>query len=264
MITYEEFPDITARREDRVLILSLDRPDSLNAITAGLHAQLADVFRHVAADADVDVLVLTGAGRAFSAGGDLDWIQSQPREEYDQGFREARRIILDLLELPQPIVAAVNGHAIGLGATIALFCDFVYASERALIGDPHIVLGLVPGDGASIVWPLVGGLIRAKHHLLTGEPIAAPAAARAGMVTDALPPDEVLPTALVTAHRLASLPQIALRGTKSALNAALRHRVTAEIETSLAIERLSRESDEHRQALDAYVANLRAGSAASA
>jgi enoyl-CoA hydratase len=259
MITYEEFPDLTARREDRVLILGFDRPDALNAITAGLHAQLADVFRRVATDHDADVVVLTGAGRAFSAGGDLDWIQSQPHEEYDQGFREARRIILDLLELPQPIIAAVNGHAIGLGATVSLFCDFVYASDTALIGDPHIILGLVPGDGASIVWPLVGGIIRAKRHLLTGEPLTAAAAAEAGMITAALPADEVMPTALATAHRLASLPQIALRGTKAALNAQLRQQATGLIETSLAIERLSRESDEHRRALDAYVENLRAG-----
>jgi enoyl-CoA hydratase len=263
MMSYTDFPDIATRRDDRVLILSLDRPDSLNAITAGLHAQLADLFRQVATDDDADVVVLTGSGRAFSAGGDLDWIQKQPREEYDQGFREARRIIVDLLELPQPIIAAVNGHAIGLGATIALFCDFVYAAERALIGDPHVVLGLVPGDGASIVWPIVGGIMRAKRHLLTGEPIAATAAAHAGMITDALPPEEVLPTALVTAQRLASLPQIALRGTKSALNALLRQHVTGQIETSLAIERLSRESDEHHAALDAYVANLRSGSTAS-
>jgi enoyl-CoA hydratase len=262
MMTYEDFPDIAARREDRVLILSFDRPDSLNAITAGLHAQLADVFRQVATDDEADVVVLTGSGRAFSAGGDLDWIQTQPHAEYDHGFREARRIILDLLELPQPIIAAVNGHAIGLGATVALFCDFVYAAEKALIGDPHIVLGLVPGDGASIVWPMVGGIIRAKRHLLTGDPIAATAAAQAGMITDALPHDEVLPTALETAHRLASLPQIALRGTKSALNALLRPHVTGQIETSLAVERLSRESDEHHAALDAYVANLRAGSTA--
>jgi enoyl-CoA hydratase len=258
MITYEQFPDLTARREDRVLILAFDRPDALNAITAGLHAQLAEVFRQVATDEDADVVVLTGAGRAFSAGGDLDWIQSQPREEYDQGFREARRIILDLLELPQPIIAAVNGHAIGLGATVTLFCDFVYASDKALIGDPHIVLGLVPGDGASIVWPLVGGIIRAKRHLLTGEPLAAAAAAEAGMITAAMPADEVLPAALATARQLAALPQIALRGTKAALNAQLRQQATALIETSLAIERLSRESDEHRRALDAYVENIRA------
>jgi enoyl-CoA hydratase len=262
MIKYDEFPDITVRREDRVLILLLDRPEALNSMTRSLHAQLAAVFRAVATDTATDVVVLTGAGRAFSAGGDLNWIQTQPREEYEEGFREARRIVLDLLELPQPIIAAVNGHAIGLGATIALFCDFVFASETALIGDPHIVLGLVPGDGASIVWPLVGGLIRAKQHLLTGDPITAAAAAQAGMITEALGVDEVLPTALATARRLASLPQIAIRGTKAALHAPLRQHVTAQLETSLAIERLSRESDEHRRALDAYVANVRAGSAA--
>jgi enoyl-CoA hydratase len=257
MSDYTTYPDISARRDDRILTLTFDRPESLNAITEGLHRQLSDVFREVAADEETDVVILTGAGRGFSAGGDLDWIREQPRQEYDQGFREARRIILDLLEVPQPVIAAVNGHAIGLGATLALFCDFVYAAETALIGDPHIVLGLVPGDGASIAWPVTAGLMRAKQHLLTGDPIDAASAAACGMITEALPADDVVAAAIATAQRLASLPQIALRGTKLALNTPLRHSVAGWLDTSLAIERLTRESDEHRDALDAYVQRVR-------
>jgi enoyl-CoA hydratase len=259
MTSYEAFSDITAERHDRVLVLTLDRPGALNAMTEDLHAQLADVFRAVASDEEADVVVFTGAGRAFSAGGDLDWIKGQPESEYERSFREARQIIMDLLDVPQPVIAAVNGHAIGLGATLALFCDMAFVAEEALIGDPHVVLGLVPGDGASIVWPMVAGPMRAKRHLLTGDPISGADAATVGMVTEALPADEVLPAAMAMAERLAALPQTALRGTKIAVNAQLRQSLMGLLDVSLNVERLSRRSPDHREALNAYVERLRQG-----
>jgi enoyl-CoA hydratase len=259
MTSYEAFSDITAERHDRVLVLTLDRPGALNAMTEDLHAQLADVFRAVASDEEADVVVFTGAGRAFSAGGDLDWIKGQPESEYERSFREARQIIMDLLDVPQPVIAAVNGHAVGLGATLALFCDMAFVAEEALIGDPHVVLGLVPGDGASIVWPMVAGPMRAKRHLLTGDPISGADAATVGMVTEALPADEVLPAAMAMAERLAALPQTALRGTKIAVNAQLRQSLMGLLDVSLNVERLSRRSPDHREALNAYVERLRQG-----
>lgn len=257
MSSYEAFPDIAVERHGRIVVLKLNRPESLNAMTDSLHRQLAGVFREVADDEGADVVVITGEGRAFSAGGDLDWITTQPREEFQQSFREGRRIIADLLDVPQPVIAAVNGHAIGLGATIALFCDFVYVSERAKLGDPHVVLGLVPGDGASVIWPVVAGSVKAKRHLLTGDPVDGVEAAAAGMVTEALPAEEVMGAAEAMAERLLSLPQTALRGTKLAVNAPLRQALGGLLDVSLTAERISRESDDHRAALDAYVDKLK-------
>lgn len=263
MTSYEGFADILSERHGRILVLTLDRPHALNAMTESLHAQLAGVFREVASDEETDVVVLTGQGRAFSAGGDLDWIANQPRSEYERSFREARQIIMDLIDLPQPVIAAVNGHALGLGATIALLCDIVFAAEDALIGDPHVVLGLVPGDGASIAWPLVAGTIVAKRHLLTGDPISGANAAAAGMVTEALPAAEVLTAAMAMAERLAVMPQTALRGTKIALNAQLRQSLMGLLDVSLNVERLSRYSSDHRDALDAYLSRVHPSHAGS-
>lgn len=257
MSSYEAFPDIAVERRGRILVLKMNRPESLNAMTDSLHRQLAGVFREVADDGEADVVILTGEGRAFSAGGDLDWIATQPSEEFQQSFREGRRIIADLLDVPQPVIAAVNGHAIGLGATIALFCDFVYVAETAKLGDPHVVLGLVPGDGASVIWPVVAGSVKAKQHLLTGDPVDGREAEAAGMVTEARPADQVMGAAEAMAERMLGLPQTAVRGTKLAVNSPLRQALGGLLDLSLTVERISRESDDHRAALDSYMNKLK-------
>jgi enoyl-CoA hydratase len=233
----------------------MNRPKALNAMTESLHGQLSEIFR-VVADDNADVVILTGAGRAFSAGGDVEWIRTQPSSGFEHSFREGRRIVADLLEVPQPVIAAVNGHAIGLGCTLALFCDFTYVAEKARLADPHVVLGLVPGDGASVIWPVVAGSARAKRHLLTGDPILGSEAAEIGMVTEALPAEQVLGAAEAMAERLLQLPQTALRGTKLAVNAPLRRELNGLLDVSLTAERVSRESEDHRLALEGYVAKI--------
>ncbi|MFO1189625.1 MAG: enoyl-CoA hydratase-related protein [Alphaproteobacteria bacterium] len=237
-----------------VLVLSLDRPGHMNTVNARLHTELSTVFADIAADTTVKAVVLTGEGRAFSAGGDLTWFRDMTPEERDRLFREARKIIIDLLELPQPIIAAVNGAAAGLGATLALFCDIVYADERAKILDPHVRVGITAGDGGAIIWPWLVGPARAKQYLMTGDTVDAVEAERIGLVNKVVPRDQLLPTALGMAERLANGPQLAIRSTKACVNKFLRDSVNLILDTSLAVEKECFGTDDHRAAVAAFLA----------
>ncbi len=163
-----EYRAIALARSGRLLTITLNQPDTLNAINLALHEELAEVFTFAAMDHHSDVVVLTGAGKAFSAGGNLDHISNNAAnpELFDNEVRLAKRIIFSILDLDKPLVCRMNGHAVGLGATIALFCDVVFAAEHAKIGDPHVALGLVAGDGGALIWPQRIGLTLAKEFLL--------------------------------------------------------------------------------------------------
>jgi enoyl-CoA hydratase len=153
----------SVERKDKVLVVSLNRPDALNAINAGLHTEISQIFSDIAHDQETETVVLTGKGRAFCAGGDIKWFQEMTPSQLDALFTEARKIIIDMLEVEQPIIAAVNGPATGLGATLALFSDVIYAADNAKIGDPHVRVGVVAGDGGAVIWPwLVGRCTRER------------------------------------------------------------------------------------------------------
>jgi enoyl-CoA hydratase len=151
----------------------------------------------------------------------------------DQG----RRLLQAFLTLPQPVVVAVQGPAVGLGATIVLLCDVVVAVRRATLADSHVALGLVAGDGGCLVWPQAAGIVRARRHLLTGDPLTAEEAFALGMVTDLVDtPDEALATARSIAVRIAELAPLAVQGTKRALNRVTRQRAGEVLDLSLALE----------------------------
>jgi enoyl-CoA hydratase len=142
-------------RRDRRLTITLNRPEALNAVNLRMHEELAEVFIFAARDPHSDVVVLTGAGRTFSAGGDLDHVAHNAANPqlFDEELRLARRIVFAMLDLDKPLLCRLNGHAVGLGATLALFCDVIFAAEHARIGDPHVAIGLVAGDGGAVIWP---------------------------------------------------------------------------------------------------------------
>jgi len=206
----------------------------------------------VSADPVVRAVVLTGAGTAFSAGGDFELIR---RMQNDPDVRrrildQSRSLFAALRDLHVPIVAAVNGPAIGAGCTLALLCDIVIVTEGASFGDPRVVFGLVPGDGAAALWPLLGGLPAARSYLLTGDRISADEAYRIGLVSRIVPADDLLQTVTAVAARLTSLPPAALQATKRVLN---RHLATAEapvFELALAAESASLDTVEHREAIE--------------
>ena len=137
---------------------------------------------------------MTGKGRAFCAGGDIKWFQDMTPQQLDALFVEARKIIIDMLEVEQPIIAAVNGPATGLGATLALFSDVIFAADNAKIGDPHVRVGVVAGDGGAVIWPWLVGAARAKEFLMTGDIITAAEAERIGLINRVVPADQLIST----------------------------------------------------------------------
>ena len=252
---YSRYELIKVDMDRRVAIITLNRPESLNAINTQLHTELEDIFADVSRDDDVNVVVLTGAGRAFCSGGDVKGMDARQFGDPIRSrvpLRYAKRLIHNLIEVEQPIIAAVNGHAVGLGATLALFCDIIIASENARIGDPHVKVGLVAGDGGAVIWPLLCGLVKAKEYLMTGDLISATEAERIGLINHVVPPDEVMSKSMELAHRLANGPTKAIRWTKLSCNKRLRDEVNLVLDTSLAVETISMLTEDHKEASRAF------------
>jgi enoyl-CoA hydratase len=252
-VDYQGYETLHVQRSGKVLSVVLNRPERLNAVNGRMHSELARIFAEIAQDSETNSIVLTGAGSAFCVGGDIDWFAHVTEAEIQLLFREGRKIILDFLEIEQPVIAAVNGAATGLGATLALFSDIIIASEKAKIGDPHVRVGLVAGDGGAIIWPWLVGMARAKEYLLTGDVLTGAEAAAIGLVNRAMPAAEVVPQARALAERLASGPTMAIRGTKASLNKILRDAVNAVLDTSLAREQSCFQSSDHREAVQAFI-----------
>jgi enoyl-CoA hydratase/carnithine racemase len=224
MKSYDCYKAIAVTRRGRILTITLNRPEALNAVNAELHTELSDIFYDVQMDQDADVIVLTGAGRAFCAGGDINWMQSsidQPAE-FEHTATEAKRIIFGQLDLEKPLICRMNGHATGLGATLALFCDMVIATDRAKIGDPHVSVGLVAGDGGALIWPQLVGFSRAKQYLLTGDLLTTTEAERIGLINQVVPEDTLDTTVYGLADRLVKGATKAIRWAKVTTNLALK------------------------------------------
>ncbi|MCV0437464.1 MAG: enoyl-CoA hydratase/isomerase family protein [Hydrogenophaga sp.] len=241
------------KQEDGVLTVAFNRPEKLNAINAEVHTELSWLWRDIASDKSVRAVLLTGEGRTFSAGGDIDWFKNMTPNALDTLFVEARSIVFDMLDVPQPIVAAVNGAATGLGATLALLSDVIYASETAIIADTHVLAGIGAGDGGAVIWPWLCGMARAKQYLMTGDKIPAREAERIGLVNQVVAPDELLETAYKMAKRLADGPQLAIRATKLPLNKILRDTANLAFDYSLALEKECFHSPDHRECVSAFI-----------
>jgi enoyl-CoA hydratase len=221
-----------------VRILTMNRPDRLNAVDAQLHSELTYVWPRLTADRGARAVVLTGAGRAFSAGGDEEFLRATNE---DPEFRwraldEARRLVVELVRFPLPVIAAVNGPAVGLGSSLASLCDLILMSERAYFADPHVLLGVAAADGAAAVWPQLMGPFRAKYYLLTGDKLTAETAREVGLANEVLPDEDLLPAAVALAHRLAGLPPAAVRATKRAVNLHLEHQALNVMDFATAAE----------------------------
>ncbi len=203
-----------------VLTITINRPEVMNATNARLHWELTQVWDTVAADDDTNVVVVTGAGKAFSAGGDLNWVEGQVGDAagVQRIQKEAADIVYRLLALEKPVISAINGVAVGAGLAVALMADISVMSETAKFTDGHVKLGVGAGDHAAIIWPLLCGMSKAKYYLMTAEFINGVEAERMGMVSLCLPLEDVLHKAMEIADKLAAGSQQAIRGTKSTLN----------------------------------------------
>jgi len=253
-VEFERYKTIAFSRRGRVLCVTLNRPDKLNAVDALMHEELSRLFVDCSNDPDSDVIELTGAGRAFSAGGDVDWMQDAIDEpaRFEKTAREAKQIVFSLLDCEKPVVAKVNGHAVGLGATIALFCDVIFASTKASIGDPHVSVGYVAGDGGAIIWPQLIGYARAKELLMTGDLLPASRAAEIGLINHAVAPEELDAAVARFSDRLAGGAVKAIRWTKMAVNVGLRQLAHSMMDASIAYESLSNTTADHREAVAAF------------
>jgi enoyl-CoA hydratase len=227
-------------RDHGVLLITLSNPGKLNATDGVMHAELARVFREVGEDESVRAVVVTGEGKAFSAGGDLHWIAGQVGD-YAQTMRvmkEAGDIVRTMIDCDTPIISAINGVAVGAGLAVALMADISIIDEATRFTDGHIRLGVGAGDHAVAIWPLLCGMAKAKYYLLTSDFIDGREAERIGLVSKAVPADDVLPAAFAIADKLALGPRDATRLTKRALNHWLRQALPG-FEASLAYEMLN-------------------------
>ncbi len=218
---YQDYRHILfERRDPHILWMTLNRPEVLNAADARLHTELVEVWKTIDRDPWVRVAVVTGAGRAFSAGGDLKLVEDayQNFEEIARILDEARDLVYNILHCSKPIISAINGAAVGAGLVVALLADISIASDRARLADGHVRMGVAAGDHAAIIWPLLCGMAKAKYYLMTSDFISGPEAERIGLVSMCVPHQELETKAMEVARNLATGPQYAIKYTKRALN----------------------------------------------
>ncbi len=213
-----------------VAVVTLNRPEALNAASADLHHAITHVWAKLAADSRrLRSAVLTGAGKAFSAGGDLNLLQGMADDPKLRAevLNEAAELVQAVASFPVPIVAAVNGPAVGLGCSLASLCDLVVMEEQAYFADPHVSLGLAAADGVVFTWPAQMPLPKVKEFVYLGRRISSAEALTLGLVNEVVPAGQSVPKALELAQRLAAAAA-ALCETKAILNAPLRDRLRAE------------------------------------
>ena len=254
MVDQQKYDTITIEKNEGIAVLTLNRPERLNAVNADMHSELTTLFADVDADPDIRVAVLTGAGRGFCSGGDFspDRVAGAPRKSGLTTMQEARRIVDGMLDLEKPVIAAVNGAAIGLGATIALFCDVVIAAKTARFGDTHVKMGITAGDGGGVIWPLLIGVNRAKFMLMTGDLISADEALDLGLVNEVVEEDEALGAAMTLARRLVDGPPYAIQSTKVSINKMVKALSNLVLPVSLALEEISMTKEDHGEAVKAF------------
>ena len=240
-----ESPAVLVADRGSVAVLTLNRPERLNAIDAELHEALLTALRQARSEGR-RVAVLTGSGEAFSAGGDMDLIRQMQGDHQTRAstLETGRELFEEFTSLSIPVIAAVNGAAVGAGCTLALLCDVVIMDKESYLSDPHVTVGLVPGDGGVVLWPHLAGLGRAKAYLLTGDRVSAAEAWRLGLVHQVVDADP-LGAALVLADRIATRPAFAVRETKRALDLHLQASSSI-FSHALEAERRSFDDDEHR------------------
>jgi enoyl-CoA hydratase len=248
-----DYTTIELERRGAVLRATIAHPKSpLNAVDAALHEDLTRLFAALRRETEARAVLLTGRGRAFSAGGDFAWFPTLREPGRMEALRrDAKQLLWDLLDVELPIVAAVNGPAVGLGASIALACDVILMADTATIADPHVRVGIVAGDGGTALWPLAVGPARAKEYLLTGDPLTAAEAERIGLVNRVVPAAELDAAAMALAERLAAGAPLAVRYTKLAVNKLVKDALNVAFDVATAYELVTFQSEDHGEALAA-------------
>jgi len=249
-----DYSRFSFQRDGAVLTAAFDSDHPVNGVDGPMHDELARMFTDLQRDSESDIIILTGKGRAFCAGGDFDWFQAQVDDPAK--FRaiawDAKRIVSSLLEMEKPIICRLNGAAAGLGATIALLCDIIIADENAKIGDPHVKVGLVAGDGGAVIWPQLIGFARAKELLMTGDMLDAKQAVDLGLINYAVPTDELDGKVDTFLTKLQSNPKWAVRWTKTVANIPLRALAAQMMDASIGYETVSNALKDRAEAVSAF------------
>ncbi|TWC61606.1 enoyl-CoA hydratase [Pseudomonas sp. SJZ103] len=256
---YDLPPEIQVTAEGGLRLITLNRPDDLNASSTAMLFAYPKLFRALAEDREARVAILTGAGRAFSAGGDFQhFVKTLEDSDFARSVQEnARRTLLSFIDLPIPIIAAVNGPAVGWGATMATLCDIVLMSEKSFMAEPHINIGLVVGDGISVAWPLYTSLLRAKELIFTGDRITPQQAVDYGLANRVVAPEKLMEEARALAEKLLKQPSQALRETKKIMNSYLHRSAAQVLDTTLGRQLAATLSEEHHSLATAFIAQQR-------
>ena len=236
------------KRENGVALATLNRPEKRNAVDDTMHRELGQLPRDADADPEVRVLLITGAGRAFCAGGDF----SGGLTPNERMWLEARRVVDGMLDCQKPIITAVNGYAMGLGSTVAFLGDVVFAARSATFADTHVRMGIAAGDGGQVIWPLLMGVNRAKYYLMTGERIPAEEAERLGLVNFVVDDDALMDRALELADRLAAGPGVAISASKVGVNQLIKMVSNLVLPLSLKLEERTMATEDFREAVMAF------------
>lgn len=252
---YEMPPEIQVTADGGLRVITLNRPEDMNAASTAMLYAMADLWERMAADDGAQVAILTGAGRAFSAGGDFQhFVRTLDDPKFAADIQElARRSTYGIINLPVPVIAAVNGPAVGFGGTLATLSDIVLMSDKAFIAEPHINIGLVVGDGISVSWPLYTGLLKAKELIYTGDRISAEQAVEFGLANRVVPHDQLMDEAMKLAGKLLRQPRNALRNTKKIMNLYLRQAADNVLETMTRFQLDATLSDEHQTISRAFL-----------
>lgn len=253
MLSQENYRDILIdKRSNGVVVATFNRPERRNAIGGWLKHEITTLPRDADGDPEVKVLVITGAGRSFSAGGDFSGKTPDQGPRYLNRMQRARLTVDNLLDCEKPVITAVQGHAFGLGATLALLGDVVIAARSAVFADTHVRMGMSAGDGGQVLWPLLMGPSRAKYFLMTGDELGAEEAERLGLVTFVVDDDQLMDRALALADRLAAGPIRAISASKVGVNKLLKFASNLVLPTSLAMEEVLLGSEDHQEAVAAF------------
>ena len=250
-----DYQSLAVTIEGSVCHVRLNRPDTRNAIDHRMHDELIDLFGSISGGGDIRALLLSAEGKVFCAGGDFDLILADRADpsQRERMRRDGEALFHGLTQCPLPLVVALHGESVGLGATLVLGADAVVASRNARLSDPHVVIGLAAGDGGCALWPQAVGFLRAKRYLLTGDRLNAEQAHAMGLVTDLVEtPEEVLAAALQIAQRIAALPPLAVQATKKALNAGFRTQTEEAFRLGLEAEMETFFSDDVGEAVAAF------------
>jgi enoyl-CoA hydratase len=252
-VDYKDYQHLEfEHRPNGVLLITLNRPERLNATNDRLHWELTQIWQTIGADPDTKVAVVTGKGRAFSAGGDMEMVEANAKDprRLARVVQEATDLVYNIINLDKPVVSAINGVAVGAGLVVALLADISIIGENVRFTDGHTKLGVVAGDHAAIVWPLLCGMAKAKYYLLTSDFIDGKEAERIGLVSMCVPMDQVVPKALEVADKLANGSQQAIRWTKKSLNNWLRMAGPI-FDNSMALEMLTFMEEDVREGIAA-------------